>query len=184
MVASELAGVFEALPEDQDTWDKIALTSVTFLQAKLMSELFSGLEENGNPNRYRLPREAEWEYICRADNAASFCFGNNPLYAGYFAVCDGEEPSEPFAVAKRMPSFYGVFDMHGNAWELCDTFYRDSYDDPEPDPDPMREVRVVRRGGAFYSPALRCRSAQRNWTLWDVPDPYTGFRLVLERQGK
>lgn len=178
--ASELAGVFEAVPEDQNTWDKIALTSVTFMQAMLISDLFSGLEENRTQNLYRLPSEAEWEYICRADSAASFCFGNNPLYARYFAVCGGEQPSEPFAVAKRMPSFYGVFDMHGNAWELCDTFYRESYDAPEPDLNPL----VVRRGGAFYNPALRCRSAQRNWTLWDVADPYTGFRLVLERPGK
>lgn len=180
-VAKELAAVFAALPEDQDTWDKIALTSVTFVQATLISELFSGLKENRSQNLYHLPREAEWEYICRSGNRGAFCYGTNSAYAPYFAVFGGEEHGRSLTVASRMPNFHGVFDMHGNAWELCDTIYRDSYGDPEPDPDPMREVRFVRRGGAFYSPALRCRSAQRNWIDSDVSDIYTSIRLVLER---
>ena len=38
----------------------------------------------------------------------------------------------------------------------------------------------VKRGGAFYSPAVRCRSAQRNFSAANSIDYYTGVRVVME----
>ncbi len=39
----------------------------------------------------------------------------------------------------------------------------------------------VYRGGAYYSPAVRCRSAQRNYGDAQTSSDYHGFRIVMER---
>ena len=88
-------------------------------------------------------------------------------------------------MATRMPNFYGLFDMHGNVWEICDTVYRESYDDPKPDPETADpDSPVVQRGGAIYSPTVRCRSAQRNYVKPTVAGSSAGFRIVLEKEPK
>ena len=131
--------------------------------------------------RHYLATETEWEYACRGGSSGSFCYGDSPEYVRYFAVQGGSEDAATRIVARRMPNFYGLFDMHGNLWEICNSPWRDNYSDPEPeDVDPLLD-RLVQRGGALYSPALRCRSAQRN----SIIDPkyvasYIGFRLLLE----
>ena len=63
--------------------------------------------------------------------------------------------------------------------------YRDSYDDPELEQNVRGSgAPWVRRGGAMYSPAIRCRSAQRNKIERGENDRFTGLRLVLERDAK
>ena len=69
-----------------------------------------------------------------------------------------------------MPNWYGLFDMHGGLWEWTSSVI-DSPEGPLP----------VHRGGAFYSPAVRCRSAQRNYGAGSVINAYRGIRLVVER---
>jgi formylglycine-generating enzyme required for sulfatase activity len=44
----------------------------------------------------------------------------------------------------------------------------------------LGQTAFVYRGGAFYSPAVRCRCAQRNYGSPDIADSYRGLRLVLE----
>lgn len=142
-------------------------------------------DSRGIPAWYRLPTEEEWEYACRGGNAHAFCYGENPQYARYFASCGGSEGVSRRTVATRMPNFYGLFDMHGNVWEICDTVYRESYDDPKPDPETADpDSPVVQRGGAIYSPTVRCRSAQRNYVKPTVAGSSAGFRIVLEKEPK
>jgi formylglycine-generating enzyme required for sulfatase activity len=77
----------------------------------------------------------------------------------------------------RMPNAFGLFDMHGNLWELTHTPYSERYDSRAGSPVPG--VRV-QRGGAAYSPAERCRSAQRNQIAQEQAVNTMGFRIVLE----
>jgi len=67
-----------------------------------------------------------------------------------------------------MPNFFGTFDMHGGTWEWTSTKYT-------PDGKPF-----VVKGGATYSPEVRCRSAQRNFTDPIGSTAYHGLRLVME----
>jgi formylglycine-generating enzyme required for sulfatase activity len=75
-----------------------------------------------------------------------------------------------------MPNAYGLFDMHGGLWEFTSTPYPKEF---APEEVRSREL-FVKRGGAYYNPARRCRSAQRNYATPDAADQYTGMRLVME----
>ncbi len=77
--------------------------------------------------RFRLPSEAEWEYAARAGTTTTFNWGRRPLRRGKAncANCnDGFPESAP--VGSFPPKAFGLFDMHGNAWEwVMDQWHHD-----------------------------------------------------------
>lgn len=123
--------------------------------------------EMNPPRSYRLPTEDEWENAAGGGSDKRFCFGDDPKYARYVAHCAGRRPGWN-VVGKHMPNFYGMFDMHGGTWEWTTTRYA-------PDESPF-----VVKGGATYSPEIRCRTAQRNFTDPAQGPVYWGFRLIME----
>jgi serine/threonine protein kinase/formylglycine-generating enzyme required for sulfatase activity len=124
--------------------------------------------ETDRPRRYRLPTEDEWEYACRGGSDRRFCYGDDAAYAEFFANCNGAAPRWHIA-GQRMPNWFGLYDMHGGLWEWTSSHQM-----------AQGQQVYVYRGGAFYSPAVRCRSAQRNYGSPNVPDSYRGLRLVME----
>ena len=129
------------------------------------------------PRRYRLPTEDEWEYACRAGNPGRFCFGDSAEYASFFASCNGDGGP---AVAQHMPNFNGLFDMHGGLWEWTNSRYPPELMTDPAVPANAKQNLYVLRGGAYYSPEKRCRSAQRNCCDASEPNRYWGFRIVME----
>ncbi len=160
----------------QSKMDSVAAGLITLEAAKSYCSWLSEKGASANPaRRYRLPTEDEWEYAARAGSAERFCYGRDTSYARFFANCDG---SSTFHIAgERMPNWYGLFDMHGGLWEWTSSKYplalvaQQGIEDQKP---------YVIRGGAFYSPAARCRSAQRNYKVANAADDYMGARLVME----
>lgn len=78
---------------------------------------------------YRLPTECEWEIACRAGSQTHQAFGNaDELVVSYgwhnensqqqHRNNDGVRTSQP--VGQLLPNRWGLFDMYGNARELCD----------------------------------------------------------------
>jgi len=72
---------------------------------------------------YRLPTEAEWEYVCRAGTTTAFHFGNDysrvDEYMWYGGLVGGNCQNQPYAhrVGPKRPNPFGLYDMHGNVWE-------------------------------------------------------------------
>jgi len=135
-----------------------------------------------------LPSEAQWEYGCRAGTTTPFWFGDQLSVEK--ANYDGEEPyndglkgesrgkTVPVKSFERNP--WGLYQMHGNVWELCQDFWHDSYDGA---PDDGRvweggDKRIfVYRGGSWISDGRNLRSAcRRHWLIANV---HYGFRLAL-----
>ena len=128
------------------------------------------------PHRYRLPNENEWEHACRGGSVGRFCYGDDTAFLQFFARAQGEA-TEFHRVAEFMPNPGGLFDMHGGLWETCDTEYPSEFLDKTHSPD---ATWIVQRGGAYHSPARRCRTTQRNYFAEASSYSYRGVRLVVE----
>jgi formylglycine-generating enzyme required for sulfatase activity len=114
---------------------------------------------------YRLPTEAEWEYVSRAGTTTAYSFGATAtLLPDYGCYTDNAGDAGTLPVGTLRPNGAGMFDMQGNAMEWCQEAvmrYNTNLawlDDLE-DTDPLisSNNRVLRSGAwDFRAPALRC----------------------------
>jgi formylglycine-generating enzyme required for sulfatase activity len=154
---------------------------VVFVSWNDATEFCKRLSDKENVT-YRLPTEAEWEYACRAGTRTRFSFGDNDSsleeYAWYFHNgCFSIHP-----VGQKKPNAFGLYDMHGNVWEWCQDWYSSDYYTNSPNVDPQgpdRGSSRVLRGGSWFFFARYCRSANRNWFVYDFTNRgLYGFRVI------
>lgn len=94
---------------------------------------------------YRLPTEAEWEYVCRAGTATERYFGQTEQLLSKHAwtirnsAIDGNVRLHPVGMLR--PNDFGAFDMLGNVMELCLTRH-DLENDKRTTPSKAQEFRV------------------------------------------
>ena len=157
---------------------KDAKTYVTWLNAKVV----------GKP--YRLPTEAEWEYVARAKSTTSFWWGDKAShkYANYGkdqccgGLAKGKDKSKYTApVGSFSPNAFGLHDMHGNVYEWVEDCYHGSYNEAPTDGSANTAgnctIRVL-RGGSWVSGPEGLRSAFRVRDQQGNRDNLVGFRIA------
>ena len=146
---------------------------------------------------YRLPTEAEWEYACRAGTTAMYQHGNNPeglafvgnVADGSFSEQFGTKVITPISakdgfvftspVGRFRSNAFGLFNMHGNAWEWCSDWYGNYKSSAGNDPQgPSGGSDRVLRGGGWGGTAGLCRSAGRSGLSPSYRDGNLGFRVA------
>jgi formylglycine-generating enzyme required for sulfatase activity len=130
-------------------------------------------------DRLRLPTEAEWEYACRAGSTGAFCFGEDEGGLGDYGWYAANSGHSTHDVGGKKANAWGLYDMHGNVYEWCQTTWQGSYKDYRNDNEPGRESDRVVRGGAFSYDAGRVRCAQRYYSRPYERAVYRGFRVVV-----
>jgi len=140
-------------------------------------------EEREKGRKYRLPTEAEWEYVCRAKS-------NTPFYFG-FSLSDNHAnygKSDKYGtttlpVGSYKPNEWGFYDMHGNVSEWCSDWYASYPSGISIDPQITLKVKFNRkivRGGAWNDKETTCRSGNRMRVVPSTDDANNiGFRLVM-----
>ena len=147
---------------------------------------------------YRLPTEAEWEYACRAGTTTRYSSGDDPETLAQVGNVADATTKEKFPdwkytikandgyvftapVGKFKPNAFGLYDMHGNAWQWCADWYGAEYYVASPADDPIGpdfgHVRVL-RGGSWLGRPDRTRSAGRDWGAPDDRFNFSGFRVA------
>jgi formylglycine-generating enzyme required for sulfatase activity len=137
---------------------------------------------------YYLPREAGWEYACRAGSRTPFSFGDeiSPSQANYLY----DETGLRVGLGRRTPvgSFpanaFGLFDLHGNVCEWVADAWHPNYLGAPVDGQSWTEAaggfrRMIRGGAWDYLPRL-LRSAWRDWRPADFRADNIGFRVVAD----
>jgi len=143
---------------------------------------------NQAANGFRLPTEAEWEYVYRAGAAGPFPAGDCPSparnnYNGYLTYEDCPETmwrGQTIAVGSLEPDTWQVYDMGGNVSEWCwdrfGEFSSVAVRDPE---GPTAGDFRVQRGGAYDAGVRHSRCAARLPVRPEIRSAYRGFRLAL-----
>jgi formylglycine-generating enzyme required for sulfatase activity len=185
--------------------DEHPVVNVTWSDAQAYVKwLNESLKKSGNGGRYRLPREAEWEYACRAGTTRRFFTGDTleslkgfanvqdesfaKAYPGVdfrkwqkFPFDDGSPFTSPAGRYSSNP--FGLYDMLGNVWDWCEDWYDAGFyaKSPLEDPagPPSGSFRVL-RGGSWGNEPFGLRSSYRGCNTPDYCNNYIGCRVLYE----
>jgi formylglycine-generating enzyme required for sulfatase activity len=142
----------------------------------------------GGRGRFRLPTEAEWEYACRAGTTTPYHTGDRLTtdqanYNGGFPLpgqAAGTDRGALTDAGSFAPNAWGLFDMHGNAWEWTSDDYCEYADDAVDPVSSCAAALKVIRGGSWRFNADSARCALRYTHRPQDKGDSLGFRVVRE----
>jgi formylglycine-generating enzyme required for sulfatase activity len=181
------------LPVEQVSWEAV-------------QEFIKKLNEEESTDKYRLPSEAEWEYVARAGTTTRYSFGDSesklgdygwyaensgsrsPKKGDYFGydkddLFENRWKGKTHSVGQKKPNPWGLYDMHGNVWEWVQDGWHDCYDGAPTDGSAWESgdgADRVFRGGGWDDEARFCRSDLRNHCALRARADGLGFRLLQE----
>ena len=133
-----------------------------------------------------LPTEAQWEYACRARSKTEYCFGDSEaklgVYAWFAENALGINEPYPHTAGQKTPNRWGLYDMHGNAWEWCSDWYDEKFYAAGKNGDPENTTEAsarVLRGGEWGQYPDSCRSAYRFKNPPTIRKCSYSFRVVV-----
>lgn len=144
---------------------------------------------NKTGHAYRLPSESEWEYAARAGSTGRFltgdCIGTDQAnFSGTPAPdCSqtGVWRQRSLPVASFSPNAFGIFDLHGNAWNWVADCWNESYLGAPTNGSAWMSgdcSQAVLRGGHRNSDGGSLRFAHRSSNPRDFRSALNSFRVA------
>ncbi len=144
---------------------------------------------------YRLPTEAEWEYVCKKGKT------DDVVNLDSYAIYKENSNEKYMKTGSKEPNSLGIHDMLGNVseWVLdqYDSIYYKNSPKKNPWNKPVELYPRVLRGGSWKDTATKicCTSRQQSMIKWKRKDPqipksnwwhtsapFIGFRIVRPKQ--
>ena len=139
-----------------------------------------GLATNKN---YRLPTEAEWEFVAGEGSGTRtvYAAGLNDTVSfaerAWFAI-NADDQIHP--VGTLLPNKLGIYDLAGNVSEWCVDWYGDYTSSDVSNPKGLTSgYKKVLRGGSFIDAAASCRTSARQSLDPNTGNRTTGFRIAI-----
>ncbi|RMD75942.1 MAG: hypothetical protein D6820_13665 [Lentisphaerae bacterium] len=172
MKGEELSGEQADLPVVNVSWNE----AMAFCNALTKHELLNNRIPLGYV--YRLPTEAEWEYVAKAGRQE---LKEKELVEYSWSLENSDKKLHP--TGRKMPNPWKIYDMCGGVQEWCfDKYNKATYLDRKFVINPIgpsRGKERVVRGGSFLMPAGECLPYKRKGILQTKKLQDLGFRVVL-----
>ena len=130
--------------------------------------------------KFDLPTEAQWEYACRAGTAGNYNGTGEKSelkYLGRYKSNGGYDNAHAI-VGSYLPNAWGLYDMHGNVWEMCLDWQGHLAKGKDPVGPAEGSYRILRGGGWTNNPNL-CTSAYRYSYVPSNAYSDVGIRLAM-----
>ena len=152
-------------------WENLAYSSIPTSYNSAWNAATCNFEADG----YRLPTEAEWEWLARGGENYTYA-GSNTVgdVAWYTSITNDTGTRE---VKTKAPNGYGLYDMSGNVYEWCWDWYDSISDSTAADGATSGDNRVL-RGGSWNAVDSLCQVAYRNSSYFSLRYNFCGFRVV------
>ena len=124
---------------------------------------------------YRLPTEAEWEWLARGGENYTYAGSNTVGDVAWYTINTNDTGSRE--VKTKKANGYGLYDMSGNVCEWCYD-WKDSINSSTADTGASSGSERIQRGGSWYFDYSYCQVSSRSSDYPLVRHYDYGFRLV------
>ena len=141
-----------------------------------------GIIMNTAANGYRLPTEAEWEYIAREGKTSGTTYSGSDTIGdvAWYKENSGSKKHEvktDKVTGTDSANALGIYDMTGNVWEWCWDLYGSISSSTDAAGAASGSIRVL-RGGSWSNDADFCAVSYRNYYSPFHRFDILGFRVV------
>ena len=141
------------------------------------NETWDGITYDKKANGYRLPTEAEWEYIAREAGTSTTTYSGSDNI-DEVAWNKRNSSRKTHEVKGKNANSLGIYDMSGNVWEWCWDRYSSSISSSTADTGSASGSDRVTHGGSWYGNASFCIVSSRLYCRPSDRNNILGFRVV------
>ena len=158
-------------------WKTLPVVSISW---SMTQAFINKLNRQSSTFNYRLPTEAEFEYVLREGNTDLRPFPAEDMDSYAWTITNSSDTTQPIGTLR--PNAFGVYDSFGNAWEwVSDWYAAEAYAHHEgtnPRGPAKQTGKKVRRGGSYHCQTHIVRSGYRAADPPSQRYSVLGFRLV------